>query len=82
MTTPNPLPVFQPEGNWAPLAMCVFDVVDHNCIYCGAMNIWDSYEEYVAHFMEFEYEGERDHAPDDEESFNLTNSLCLATASV
>lgn len=80
--TENPLPAFNvdDDGNWAALALCVFDIETRACIHCGGTNVWATYAEYVEHFWAHEYEGDSWHAPDDEADFDRTFSLCLATA--
>lgn len=77
----NPLPAFNvdDDGNWAALALCVFDIETRRCIYCGHVNIWDTYAEYTADFWANEWEGEPYHAPSDEADFDRSCSLCLAT---
>ncbi|QYC54368.1 hypothetical protein SEA_PICKLES13_32 [Microbacterium phage Pickles13] len=79
--TENPLPAFNvdDDGNWAALALCVFDTTTHACIYCARRNVWDTYAEYVAYFWDFEWEGEPFHSPRSEADFDRIASLCLAT---
>lgn len=81
----NPLPAFNvddvenEEHNWAALSLCVFDIATRRCVYCGHVNIWDTYDEYVSDFYLNEWEGEPYHAPSDEGDFDRSCSLCLAT---
>ncbi len=77
----NTLPAFPAlRDGVVSLPLHVMDTVTHACIHCGDTPIWDSFEEYVAHWLEFEYEGDRYHTHDEREEFDYFASTCLATA--
>lgn len=77
--TLNPLPAFDsPNTAYVSLPLHVLDIETHACIYCGSAPIWDTFEEYVAHFWEFEFEGEPGHTHDDEDQFEWFAASCLA----
>ncbi|QRI44937.1 hypothetical protein SEA_BLUERUGRAT_27 [Microbacterium phage BlueRugrat] len=75
----NPLPAWEPLPHYiAKLPLHVMSVATHECVFCGEKPIFDSYEEYRKHFYEFEYEGERYHAPDSELKYHIIASLCTS----
>lgn len=80
--TLNPLPAFTFEDadNIAPLPAHVLDIATRRCVYCGEAPVFASYADYLDNFWRYEYEGDRYHAPDDEDHYTVITSLCLATA--
>ncbi|QDF16978.1 hypothetical protein HWC33_gp25 [Microbacterium phage TinyTimothy] len=75
----NPLPIWPiEEPNWVKAPLHVMSIAAHACVFCGEAPTWESYQDYLRHFYEEEWEGERSHNPSDEEHFLLVASLCLA----
>ncbi len=73
----NTLPVFEyAELNIAPLPMHVMSVETHECVHCGEAPIWNTYAEYVEYFFAYEYEGDRWHAPDEQEEWEIFTAAC------
>lgn len=72
-------PIFtheDPQANWAPLPAHQHDIVTKQCVFCGEVPVFFTYEEYVHHFYANEWEGEPDHRPEDEEDFDWNALLC------
>lgn len=66
-----------PTDRYVHLPLHLFEVKTHRCLYCGDQPLWDSYEEYVDWFYEYEHEGERDHAPEGRDDWEYTSAACL-----
>lgn len=77
--TPNTLPAFHFEGNWAPLPMHVFNVATRRCVHCGEGVTFKDFEDYVDWYMDFEYEGQRLDPEKMRDDFEKTHALCIAT---
>lgn len=77
---PNTLPVWNAGDEfWAELPLHVVDISTRRCIHCIEAAIWDTYEEYVAHFWANEFEGDPHHGPDEREEWELASALCNRT---
>lgn len=75
MTTSRPT-IVPPNDFWAVLPAHEWGA-DGTCIHCGDAPLWNTYEEYTAHFWAHEYEGELGHRPDPREEFEYLRDSCL-----
>ncbi|QJD52772.1 hypothetical protein SEA_UNPHAZED_28 [Microbacterium phage Unphazed] len=75
----NPLPVWEPLPYfWASAPLHVMSIATHACVFCGQAPIWSTYEDYLDHWRENEWEGDPYHVPTPRYHYNLQDSLCLA----
>ena len=78
--TPAPVSFPAPSERYVELPLHLYAIDTRRCVYCGEQPLWATFEEYVAWWFAFEYEGEPGHTHDEREEWEYLNATCLKSA--